>query len=95
MASSIRRRTKTKQAIDNQYQEPEHHSVTVRKIDNGFLVSTHKSDKDGFKSNEEYHEKRPKIDIQSIPNVGVKIPNKKVSMSALRTASGNKKVKDT
>ena len=70
--------------------EPEHHSVSVRKIDNGFVVSTHKSGSDGYQSSETYHEKKPKIDIQSIPQIGIQPKRAAPSTSALRKATGTK-----
>lgn len=73
---------------------PEHHSVSVRAIDNGFIVNTSKSGSKGYESSERYHEKKPTIDIQSIPQIGV--PTKKAvpSVLALRKASGGR-VKST
>lgn len=68
----------------------EHHSVSVRKIDNGFIVSKSKSDAKGYKSSETFHEKKPTVDIQSIPYLGAKIPKSPSSASALRKASGIK-----
>lgn len=73
--------------------QSEHHSVSVRKIDNGFVVSKSKSCGDDYSCTEEYHPKRPKIDIQSVPSV--MSSSGKSNANALRTASGNKKVSST
>lgn len=74
---------------------PTHHSVSVRKIDNGFVVSMIKCDGDSYTSTEKYHERKPTIDIQSIPRLDAKPTESKVTVSALRKAAGTKKVKST
>lgn len=75
--------------------EAEHHSVSVRKIKNGFVVSKSSSNGDKYNHEEEYHENKPSVDIQSIPFTGTKLKSSKVNSDALRKASGNKKVKST
>lgn len=76
--------------------DSEHMSVSVRKIKNGFLVSKSTSSGDSYDHEEAYHEKKPKIDIQAIPCVDAGCGKSgKVNSNALRTASGNKKVKST
>jgi len=73
----------------------QHCSVSVRKIKNGFVVSKSTSDGNKYDHEEEYHPKKPSIDIYSIPMIGTKPTESKVTVSALRTAAGNKKVKST
>lgn len=75
--------------------DAEHVSMSVKKIKNGFVVSKNTSGPKGYKSEEEYHERKPSIDIQSIPLTGMKSKAGKVNSDALRKASGNKKVKST
>lgn len=74
---------------------PEHCSVSVRKIKNGFLVSKSVSSGDKYDHEEVYHEKKPTVDIQSIPHLGAETKSTKMNSDALRKASGNKKVKST
>lgn len=96
MVQVIRRGSKLRQKRKNGLSdEPEHHSVSVRKIDNGFIVHTSKSGPSGYNSSESYHPKKPNIDIQSIPHLGTKSDKSPSSTTALRQASGNKKVKST
>lgn len=76
--------------------DAEHVSVSVRKIQNGFVVSKSTSGPKGYKSEDMYHERKPSIDIQSIPCVDTGCDKStKVNANALRKASGNKKVKNT
>lgn len=75
--------------------QAEHVSVSVKKIKNGFVVSKSTSGPKGYDCEEEYHPSKPKIDIQSIPNMGYKSKSTKMNTDALRKASGNKKVKST
>lgn len=44
--------------------EREHRSVTVRKIANGYLVDQSTSGPEGYKSEETYVAKKPKIEMQ-------------------------------
>ncbi len=76
-------------------QMAEHVSVSVKKIKNGFVVSKSTSGPKGYDCEEEYHEHKPHVDIQSIPLVGTKNKSAKVNSDALRKASGNKKVRST
>lgn len=41
----------------------EHHSVSVRRIDNGFIVSKTVSGPKGYKSSEEFHAKKPNLEL--------------------------------
>lgn len=76
-------------------QQDEYHSVSVRKIDNGFIVNKSTSGPKGYKSSETYHVKKPNIDIQSTPDMNMSCKAGRVNLAALRKASGNKKVKST
>lgn len=93
MASSVRKSKSRKNTLYSM--EPEHHSISVRKIDNGFVVSTMRSDAKGYKSTEQYHERKPLIDIQSVPRLDAKPTESKVTVAALRKATGTKKVNNT
>lgn len=73
----------------------EHCSVSIRKIKNGYLVSKSTSCGDKYDHEEEYHEKKPNIDLQSIPRINCEGKSSKVNSEALRKASGNKRVKST
>lgn len=73
----------------------EHCSVTMRKIKNGYLVSKSMSKGDKYDHEEEYHERKPNIDVFSIPLIGTKNKSAKVNSDALRAASSNKKVRST
>lgn len=73
----------------------EHYSLSVRKIKNGYVVSKSASGPKGYECEDEYHERKPSVDIQSIPLVGTKNKSAKINCDALRKASGNKKVKST
>lgn len=91
MVSVVRRGSKLRQKRSNKLSdEPEHHSVSVRKIDNGFIVRTSKSGPSGYNSSEAYHPKKPNIDIQSIPHLAPKSDKAPSSVAALRKATGPK-----
>lgn len=92
MVASVRKGKSRKPGL---YLDNEHHSVSVRRIDNGYVVAMTKASGDSYKSTEKYHESRPNIDIQSIPRLDAKSTESKVTVKALRTAAGIKKVKDT
>lgn len=72
-----------------------HCSVSVRKIKNGYVVSKSTSTGNKFNSEEEYHPKKPNVDLNSIPHIGTQCKSTKINTDALRKASGNKKVKST
>lgn len=98
MVQVVRKGSKLRKSkVANAFEESEHehHSVSVRKIDNGFVVHKSSSGPKGYDSSETYHEKKPIVDIQSIPFLGAKSPKSPNSSSGLRQASGNKKVKST
>lgn len=44
----------------------EHMSVSVRKIDNGYIVSHTKSGADGYECREVYHSEKPKPDVPAL-----------------------------
>lgn len=75
--------------------ESEHHHVSIRKIDNGFILSKTTSKGDKYSSNETYHDKKPTIDIQSIPYLGSKMPKTETDSKAMRKASQGSKPKNT
>lgn len=52
----------------------EHVSVSVRKIDNGFIVSRSHSSPRGYKSSEAYHPKKPQIDVLALKKAAGKKP---------------------
>ena len=63
---------------------PNHVSVTVRKIDNGY-ISTHSVETDGeYRSREEYHAKKPTI--EEVMGAGDKIEDSKPSGNHLSDA---------
>jgi hypothetical protein len=72
-----------------------HCSVSVRKIKNGYVVSKSTSNGNKYNHEEEYHPKKPNVDLNSIPHIGTACKSTTVNAAALRKASGNKKVKDT
>lgn len=65
----------------------EYHSVSVRKIDNGFIVSKSSSTPKGYKSTEVFSPTKPKLDIP----VAAKPAPKPSGMSAVKRAGGNPK----
>lgn len=54
--------------------EGEHMSVSVRKIDNGFIVSRSKSGPKGYEHTEVYHPEKPAIDIPALKKAAGKKP---------------------
>jgi hypothetical protein len=63
---------------------PNHVSVTVRKIDNGY-ISTHSTETDGtYTSREEYHAEKPTI--EEVMGAGDKIEDSKPSGNHLSDA---------
>lgn len=61
----------------------EHESVSVRKIENGYIVSHTCMDKDGYKSREVFTQEKPKVDIGGSEKGGRKAPR---SVSSLGKA---------
>jgi hypothetical protein len=60
--------------------ESEHHSVTVRKIENGWLETRSKSDGSGYSSVERFHTERPMVEGSSTKEA-------KTSSGALKAAA--------
>ena len=59
-------------SIEMPVSRDEHCSVSVRKIDNGFVVTKSRHGPNGYESSETYHEKKPTIDLNSIGTVGAR-----------------------
>lgn len=67
----------------------ESHSVSVRKIDNGFIVSKSSSTPSGYKCSETFSPTKPKLDMA----VAVSKPSKPAPMNAVKRAGGSPKGK--
>lgn len=59
----------------------EYHSVSVRKIDNGYLLSRSSSGPKGYKTKELYYSEKPVIDVDKI------VEEKQKEMTAVAKAS--------
>lgn len=61
-------------SVVSTYREPESVRVSVRKIDNGFLVTHSTSGPKGYKESEFYHPTKPKLDMPTAKPAPAKKP---------------------